>query len=363
MSYDLQLEQSCPHRVVDEALYFEIDHTSVRPLRPVASSGSVVVRVNGEVDVPSQGLRTPAAAVGSRRGPFRLQAGVNDLLAIRVGSDPVRAFAVNQSGTFTAEALADILNVGFPQLLFGVLGSLITLRTSTDGAAAQLYVDPSSTLAAVVGFPTRRIWQGRTTIPGWILVRDPNTLADRPTRLIVFDEPMRGFADYVEISYGTVQEECRRCGGQGVEMDWRTDVRGQQVKIRDETLLLQEFMKIAYTEIGSNPFHRWYGTTLVQSIGSKLTSGQFVQNLIVTEVSDAFRRWQSIKRQQENDVGQAVTDREYPFRLVGVQVEQSTQDPTVVFVDITVQNRSGQSVQLSRGLTLPQGSSTTALVR
>lgn len=363
MSYDLQLEQTCPHRVVDEALYFELDHFSVRPLRPIASSGSVVVRVNGAVDVPSYGLRIPATAVGSRRGPFQIQSGVNDLIVLRVGADPMQSFAIGRSGKFTAETLADILNPNLSGVEFNVSGSAISIRTSAEGAVAQLFLDPASTLAPVLGIPTSRIWQGRTTIPGWILVSDPNTLIDRPSRLVVFDEPLKGYADYVEISYGTIQQECRRCGGMGVEMDWRTNVSGQQIRVTDETLLLQEFMKIVYTEIGTNPFHRWYGTTLMQAIGTKLTSGQFIQNLIMTEVQDAFRRWQSIKRQQETDVGQAVSDGEYPFRLAGVQVEQSTQDPTVVFVDITIQSRSGQPIQLSRGLTLPQGSSTTALVR
>jgi hypothetical protein len=109
-----------------------------------------------------------------------------------------------------------------------------------------------------------------------------------------------------------------------------------------------------YTILGSNPFHTWYGTGLIDSIGKKLTSGGFIQNIIVADIYQAFNRWQSIKQQQEEDLGQFVSDREFPFRLLSVNLQQSTQDPTVIFVAITVQNRSNEPIQLTRGLKLPQ---------
>jgi hypothetical protein len=180
----------------------------------------------------------------------------------------------------------------------------------------------------------------------------------------VFDEPLRSGSDFVEISYGTIREECRRCGGLGVENDWRFDANGDVVEIRDEGLLIQELQKDFYTILGSNPFHTWYGTGLIEAIGKKLTAGGFAQNLIVSDIYQAFNRWQSIKRQEE-DNGQFVSDREYPFRLLSVNLEQSAQDPTVIFVTVTVQNRSNDSIQLTRGLRLPQSlqlvSSTTPL--
>jgi hypothetical protein len=49
-----------------------------------------------------------------------------------------------------------------------------------------------------------------------------------------------------------------------------------------------------------------------------------------------------------------VSDKEFPYRLLSVQLQQSTQDPTVIYVNITIQNRSTQPIQISRGLKLPQ---------
>ena len=166
--------------------------------------------------------------------------------------------------------------------------------------------------------------------------------------------PLRSDTDVVELSYATVQQECRRCGGSGVENDWRYSTDGDVVAVVDEALLIQEIQKLMFTVLGTNPFHVWYGTGILDAIGKKLTAGGFVQNLIVSDIYQAFERWQSIKKQQEEKAGQFVSDREFPFRLLSVNLTQSQQDPTVIFVDITIQNRSTDPIQLTRGLKIPQ---------
>jgi hypothetical protein len=185
------------------------------------------------------------------------------------------------------------------------------------------------------------------------LISDPNTLSDRPTRLIVFDRPIESTTDFVEIDYTTIRQECRRCGGVGVENDWQYTGAGALVKVRNADLLSQEILKISYTEKGSNPFHRWYGTGLLESIGRKMTDQGLIQNLILSDLQDAFRRWQSVKKQQEENLGQIVSDEEFPFRLLVVNLERDPVDPTVIYVNAVVQNRSSSPIQISRGLMLP----------
>jgi hypothetical protein len=209
-------------------------------------------------------------------------------------------------------------------------------------------------MAETIGMTTNRIWRGQTVFPGWSLVRDPNTLSDRPTRFVVFDEPFGGAQDYVELSYTTVRQECRRCGGLGVENDWRYGASGEVAQVRDEALLIQEITKAVYTIQQSNPFHQWYGSNVVRTIGKKLSSSGLVQNMIVADIKEAFRRWQAIKRKQEEEVGQDVSDAEYPFRLVSLILEQSQRDQTIVFVNATVQNRSRREIQIERGIKLPE---------
>jgi hypothetical protein len=176
----------------------------------------------------------------------------------------------------------------------------------------------------------------------------------RTPRLILFDEPIKDFQAFVEVSYNTAQQDCRRCGGTGVEHDWRYGSTGETAQVRDEALLIQETQKLFYTVRGSNPFHIWYGTMIIEAIGRKLTAGGFVQNMIISDIYQAFRRWQSIKRQQEEVVQQVLTDEEYPYKLLSVTLDQSTEDPTVIFVNVTVQNRSQRPIELTRGLKLPE---------
>ena len=354
MSYDRQIDQVCEHRVVEEALYVDPDRQTIRPVRPIAAIDSVRVRVNGSMMVPSQGLYAPGRVVGSRDDTFTITSGSNDKLLLQVGVGAVQTLTLPAGMYLTAKQVADLLNLQARGVLFEGHGRRLALRTIDEGAGATAVLKTGSTFAATVGLGINRVWRGRTLNPGWTLVNDPNTLNDRPTRWIVFDAPLKSSTDFAEITYTTVREECRRCGGLGTEHDWRYTITGDVVEVRDEALLLQETLKIMYTVLGSNPFNTWYGTTLINMIGSKVILAEVVQNTIVSNVQTAFNRWQSIKKRQEQDVGQEVSDREFPYRLMSVSAQQSSQDQTVFWVFVTVQNRSGNSIDMTRGIRIPQ---------
>jgi len=356
MSYDRQIDQVCTHMVVEEALFLFSDRRTVRPLRPIASAASVKVRINGLVEVPSYGHLIPALAKGSKQGLFDIQAGVNDQLVVSVnGADNLVLTAPSGAG-LTAQQVADTLNRQSARTaFFKVYRKRLQLRTRREGPDATIFIQSTgSTLADTLGFPTNRGWRGQKVFPSWSLIRDPTTLSDQPVRYILFDDQIKGTQDYVELNYVTVRSECRRCLGLGVENDWRYGTTGEVAQVRDEALMLQEVLKAIYTVQGSNPFHRWYGSNIVNTVGRKLSSSGLIQNLIVSDINEAFRRWQTVKRKQEEEVGQIVSDAEYPLRLVSVVLEQSRDDPTVVFVNSTVQNRSQQPIQIERGLKLPE---------
>jgi len=354
LSFDRQIDQLCPHAVSEEALFVASDRLTVRPLRPISSAASVQVYLNNAIPVPSQGVFLPAKSSGTRRGPFTVTAGVNDTLQLTVNQGAVQTVVLPASRNTPATRVAATLNQQFQGVVFSVVNDRLAFTSRETGPAVSIFLKGTSTAASLFGFTANHEYRGQQNVPGWTLVSDPTTLEDRPARLIVFDEPLRSGSDFVEISYVTLREECRRCGGTGVEHDWRYDINGKLIEIRDEGLLIQELQKDFYTIRGTNPFHTWYGTGLIEAIGKKLVAGGFAQNLIVADIYQAFNRWQSVKRQQEDDVGQVVTDREYPFRLLSVNLQQSSQDPTVIFVTVTVQNRSNDPIQLTRGLKLPQ---------
>jgi len=353
MSYDRLLDQVCPHLVSEEALFLLNDRQTVRPLRPISAINSVRVRVNGLIESPSSGVLLPAQATGTKAGPFNIKRGVNDQLVVQIDQRQSQTIVAPAGVQLSASQLADALNLQVRNAVFTATSKKqIRLTSLSKGLGASIIIRANS-LGPTLGFVANRGWHGQTNVPGWSIVNDPNTLLDRPTRLIVYDSPLKGFQDYVEIDYTTLREECRRCGGQGIEQDWRYGVSGQVITAQNETLLLQELLKAIYTIQGSNPFHPWYGTQIIDSIGKKLSAAGIVQNMIVSEIYEAFRRWQNIKRQQEEDVGQTVTDEEYPYRLTSVNLQQSTQDPTIIFVSATVQNRSSKPIQIERALRVP----------
>jgi phage baseplate assembly protein W len=355
VSYDRQLDQICTHIVVEEALFLSADRQTVRPLRPIAAISSVKVRANGEILVPSYGTHIPAQATGTRAGPFNIQGGTNDKLVLKIGDGAFQTLTLPSGNQMPAARIADALNQQVREAVFSSTAKRqLRIKTSLWGPATTILIRATgSTAAGVLGLATNRTWRGQTTTPGWSIVNDPNTLADRPTRLLVFDTPLKGYQDYVELDYSTVREECRRCGGVGIENDWRYNGQGKVITVENENLLLQEMTKILYTIQGSNPFNPLYGTRIVDSIGKKLSSGGLVQNMIVSDINEAFRRWQYVKDQQEKFVGQVVSDEEYPFRILSVTLQQSEQDPTIIFVNATVQNRSNKPIQIERGIRTP----------
>lgn len=354
MSYDRRLEQVCTHLVVEEALFLGEDRRTIRPLRPISSIRSVSVRYNGLVGVPAEGLYVPARAKGALPGPFDIRSGSNDTLILQVDDLPIQTIVAPSGNQISPENLAKALSSLTEGVAFEVSSRRqIQLQTHSRGPGAVLRILSGSTLAASLGLVVGKVYTGQQVLSRWGLVEDPNTLSDRPTRLIVFDDLVTGSGDFFEINYSTIREECRRCGGLGVENDWRYDRRGQIETVENFELLLQEATKVIYTEKGSNPFHVWYGTLLTQSIGKKLSDLGLLQNMIISDVREAFNRWQSIKRQQE-DAGQFVSDEEYPARLLLSNVDRDPNDPTVIYVNAVVQSRSDRPpLRISRGLKLP----------
>ena len=353
MSYDRQLDQACTHEVVDEFLFVQDDRQTVSPIRPISSATSVRLRLNGVSEVPSSGVQIAARTVGTKEGPFSIGS-TNNVFAIQINDDPVQTISLPYTAEISSSRLADTLTSMFSGLVFFSERNRVGIRSTLLGRESTFRIHSSSTLAATLGLVVDCVFRGKDVFPGWTLVSSPNSVSDRPLKYIVFDDTLQADSNYVEVCYYTVREECRRCGGSGVEHDWRYGVNGQILLVQDEQLLIQELLKITYTVRNSNPFHPWYGTTLIERIGSKNASTGVLQNTITSDIYTTFARWQSIKKTQEEAVGQEVTDEEYPYRLLGVQLEQSQEDPTVLFVNVTVQNRSANPFTLSRGLKLSE---------
>jgi hypothetical protein len=277
---------------------------------------------------------------------------MNNAIKFRVGMGDWQIVTIPGGLRLSAEQVALQLSTRSSGVQFIAKGNQVGFQTNLQGPGATVFVDSASPLATTLGIRVNRSYRGKAVFPGWSLVSNGSTLT--PSKLIVFDTPLRADLNYLEVSYTTVRNECRRCGGLGVENDWRYGVTGDVTTVQDELLLIQEIQKIVYTVLGTNPFHTWYGTPIIETIGSKITIGGVLQNKITSSIYTAFKSWQDIKKKQEEKVGQFVSDEEYPFQLRGVTLEQSQQDPTVIFVTVVVVNRSFKSFEIVRGLKIPQ---------
>lgn len=354
MSFDRKIDFVCPHDVIEEALFVAGDRQIVRPLRPIASAASVKLRLNGITEIPSQGAFVAADAAANKKGPFNVVAGSNTLV-VQVNEQALQTITINPGQQLSAQQVAKELSLRISGVSVSVSPQgRIHARTQRLGLSATLmFRGQGSTLAATLGLPVDRQFRGRQTSPGWSIIKDPNTV-ERGRRIVVFDQPLQGYRNFVELNYSTARSECRRCGGVGVENDWRYNVNGDVIEVHDEALLIQEIQKIVFTVKGTNSFHPWYGTSILDTVGKKLSAAGIVQSFIVTDIREAFKRWQSIKRQQEQVVGQFVTDEEYPFQLLNVSLSPSASDPTVIFVTANISNRSQKRpLQLERGVRLP----------
>jgi hypothetical protein len=355
MSYDRKIDQLCPHGIVAEPGTVDDDRRTIHPAWFIANYQSVKVRLNGLLDVPSMGLVTPGKTVGSGSGPFTITQGVNDTLQVQLGAAIPQVWQVPPGTRLAATEVVGALNRVARGVFFSTTGRRVAMQTSDLGVGARAFIYPTP-LATTLGLVANREYRGKQAAPGWQLLGAKNTLSDQPYRIIVFDTPLKSYQDTVEICYATVRQQCRRCGGTGVENDWRYTTSGNYIEVVDEALLIQELLKLFYTVRGSNIFHLWYGTDLMETIGKKLSARGLVQNFIISDITQAFTRWQSIKKQQEGAVGQVVSDKEFPYRLGSVDLRPDDSDPTVVYVSIIIYNRSGDPVMIERGVRVPQPS-------
>ncbi len=348
MSFDRKIEQACPHIVREELLTVSEDRTTVTPLRPISSVNSISLRLNGEHLVPQEGLYAPPLATSTKEGLVSL---LGETLTLDVSNYSTQTYVSPTAKDITPQRVADYLNLSLSGVQFSVSArGRLEVRGSAKGPSSTLRL--GGALASKLGFHVGREYRGATITPAWSVVNDPNTLLDRPLKLIVFDQPLRTTANHVEIDYATVREECRRCGGIGRESDWRY-AQGKVVEARDEVLLIQEFSKALFTIKGSNPFAPWYGSDLERRIGGKQLSGGLVKNQITQDVHETWRSYQSIKRQYEQQ-GARLTDAEYPYQLNQVSVTDHPTDPTILYLHVTISSRSLRPTPITRALRLPQ---------
>lgn len=355
MAKDLLLKHVCPHYVVREWLQIESDRRTLNTVR-LPSSQAIRLEVNG-IEVPKAGLAAPVSVAGTLRQPFEIVRNVNDVLRLTVDDESLQIIYLPVGTQVSAKVVVEAINeqaVGFEATTnFG----RIRLTTESVGSESTLYLQGGNG-HETLGLAATRFYRGRDIIPGWDLVRTPNTV-DQRERQVKFRSQLKSSDDILEVSYFTRQQECRRCSGLGIENDIRFDDRGDPIFVTGIDLLAQEIEKISFTIRGTNIFYDWYGTSITALIGSKIVrGGSYLETQLVNEIGNTLERFRSVKNQQARL--QPVTDQEFFQRVKTLSVVQDPQDPTVFRIRIEIQNAANEVAELTQNLIVtgsgPQGS-------
>lgn len=353
MSQDFQLAWPCPHMTMEEVVNLGSNRRSLPTRQPVASAGTVRILVNNDVFIPQAGLYSVGRIFSSISGPYDVTEN-EDTLTIESprGSE---TFSFGVTGTVrltTDQIIQELLKKDLSVVLAeNSNGHLLFSDTSTVGTDS--FVQISGTMAATLGFGAgscARVGyqyraQGKMVYPSWRLASRPDTITNRFPQ---FDMAVRKNPMF-KVTYSVPVSRCLRCQATYVENDFRFTEDGKSLLIQDENLLYQAALKILLTDKGSNPYHAWYGTNLRSRIGTKALGG--VASILSEDVREALTNLQTLQETQANY--QTVTFKERVYSIVSVDVFPHDEDPTTYMIDVTVQNASGEPIELTIVFTAP----------
>jgi len=191
---------------------------------------------------------------------------------------------------------------------------------------------------------------------GFRLVRNASSV-DPTARMIQFRRLRRATDEYYQVTYYTRASECRRCHGLRIEQDYRYNINGTLLTVRNEQKLVQDMRKIVLTAIGSNIFHTWYGTSIPALIGAKITNASLIRSKMESDIRVAIRRYSDTQTKQLrallNVPGASVDPRERFGQLLKLEVQQDVSEPTAYNIQIAFTNRSAELLTVDTTVALP----------
>lgn len=347
MSQDFQIGFPCPHLTVEERVVLDADRKSLFTRQPVASLPSVRISANDELYIPQQGLAAPATLSSGVSGPFNILQNANSFTirnSVLIVPDILLPTGPRvAAGVVVSTIDKAVKNAGADILVENVGGYIFFTDLAKVGTSSRLEV--SGTAREATGFGNQRGASGRILFPGWTLA---NRVDSIPNRYPKFISQVRSNPVF-KVTYTTYVERCLRCQGTFVENDTRLNELGDEILIGNEDLLYQASLKILLTLKGSNKYEPWYGTRLLDRVGTKLLGG--IVSSLQEDVVRALRNIQELQKAQSRY--QQVTARERLYEILSINVINDPDDPTVIRVPIIVQNAAQQPIELNIVFTVP----------
>ena len=343
MSIDIQLAWKCPHIVIGEQVVLLNDLRTIPTRQPIASKDSVGIWANDDVFIPKTGLYSYANLKSSFAGPYNIIQNENDL-TISTSNEFVQIELPVEEGSISADRFIELYQPLMSSVTIeNVNGMLSFIDIYTRGPAS--YVQVSGLAAQHLGFKLQSGIRGKQLYPAWEVFTPADAITERWIR---FREPITNRATFT-LTYATSKNRCLRCGGTGVENDYRYDSDGQMYTVRNEDLLYQSALKLLLTDLGSNPYHPELGTNIRMKIGRKAVGA--VASAISAEIVRTLDGHKNMQTHQAKY--QEVTYRERLYELVSVNTVAHPNDPTMFKSSVVVRNMSGQAVNLTIVYTVP----------
>lgn len=350
MSRDLQLAFPCPHVIGEERVSLGADRRTLYTSKPI--TGATLLRVVAD-DLypvsPFTGFVTTATVKSYRREPYRVtQANRTLTVTTQLGTATV-VFAPGYLSA--AQVIAAINAVASRLVVLTSPGGYVTVADAGDPRTSSR-VQLSGTALEPLGFDEQSGDKGKVVIPPWRLysrsVVNPQDAVDSLGYFVRFDAPVKS-GMYFTVTYPVARDMCLRCLTTGVENDYRFDSQGAALTVMDENLLYQSVLKVILTEIRSNIYYPWYGSTLSSLIGSKVLGGTAAG--IRQSITTALTMFQNL--QNSLSKYQRITAKERLFAVDGIGVSQSPNDPTVFFIEVSVRNYASEPVNIDIVYTTP----------
>lgn len=336
MSEDLQIAFACPHYIRYERVSLQ-NGVYIIPASPINGSGLLQIRRDGVV-LEQQGNTKEAVITTPNTSPFRVRSTSNQLtISTTEGYSQTITLPTK---IYRTEELVKVLQpmLGSIEVRQAQNKSLI-FTDSKRGIGFTL----SGSLLKALGFSKQKqIIKTKKTSPSWSLVSRLNGYDVQFSKKL---EP----EGLLEISYTTEKRFCRRCGGTGVENDLRFSPSGDLQKVQNTDLLYQNIAKTLLTEIGSNPYHSWYGSNANSLIGQKNNAAIAVA--LRMSVQQSLGKFQ--KLQQDLKRVQYLSPEERLMSVQSVEVSALNDNATALLCNVVVRSGANKPVSVNVIFSVP----------
>lgn len=334
MSYDLHIAHACPHHI----RYERVGTTNgrlVSPKSPIGGSGLLEIRRDG-VLLSSEGNLREAFTVTPQSSPYRVRG--NNTLTLTTSTGVTKEIHI-PSRIYTVESLHKVITSQIEEISVVVEGKSLKFTDGLRGIGFNLTGSALSSL----GYANQKVVvKSKRVTPSWSLVKRLNGYD------ILFSKELSP-EGLLEISYTTPKEHCRRCNSTGVENDIRWGDDGQLGRLTRTDLLYQNVAKTILTEIGSNPYHRFYGSNALTLVGRKVNSGTAMS--LRESVTQALNKIIDIQRLQKQV--QELSPEEKLLGIESVRVEQMRGDATSILCNVVVRSGAGRPVSVNVVFAVP----------